>query len=250
MQKEKVILAGLIFLLFIINYSFLDSLLVNSFENKGDLEGIVERVIDGDTIVINGTHIRLLGINTPEKGEKYSVEAKNFLEEKILNKSVKIFFGRYKYDKYKRTLGYVFLDNENINLKIIEEGYANFYFPSGKDKYYNSFYSAWKKCLEKEINLCKKSNLSFAKCIKVEKWGKEFEGIILKNQCNFKVDLSGWSIKDEGRKKFVFIDENLKPYQKIILTPKDWNKEYIWTKTGDSIFVRDNFGNIVFFDSY
>ena len=33
-------------------------------------EAKVKRVIDGDTVVVDGVSVRLLGINTPERGEK------------------------------------------------------------------------------------------------------------------------------------------------------------------------------------
>ena len=46
---------------------------------------IVTRVIDGDTIEINNSYkIRLSGINTPEIGECYYQEAKEFLSKLTL----------------------------------------------------------------------------------------------------------------------------------------------------------------------
>ncbi|MGB2842733.1 MAG: hypothetical protein WBC40_09725 [Halobacteriota archaeon] len=45
---------------------------------------IVSRIIDGDTIELqNGERVRLLGINTPEKGQPYYEEATNRLKELI-----------------------------------------------------------------------------------------------------------------------------------------------------------------------
>ena len=83
-QKQIFLLVFLILLLFAINYSFLDKSLENFLTNYET--GNVERVIDGDTIVLsNGEHIRLLGMNAPEttKKEKYSQEAKEFLKKLI-----------------------------------------------------------------------------------------------------------------------------------------------------------------------
>jgi hypothetical protein len=46
------------------------------------LQGKVIKVIDGDTIATNNSErVRLLGINTPEKGRYGYEEAKEFLEE-------------------------------------------------------------------------------------------------------------------------------------------------------------------------
>ena len=139
-RDAKKLLIFLIILLIVINYSFIDSFL-NDILNPRELV-FISRVIDGDTVEVNETSIRLLGINTPERGEKYYEEAKDFLEELVLNKTLELEHGKEKYDKYNRILGYLFLNNKNINIRLIENGFANFYFPSGKDKYYSEFKKA------------------------------------------------------------------------------------------------------------
>mgnify|MGYP000639802180 CR=1 FL=1 len=55
------------------------------------LEGpfTVTNVVDGDTLDLNnGDRIRFSGINTPETGECYYQEAKDFLSSLVLNKNV------------------------------------------------------------------------------------------------------------------------------------------------------------------
>ena len=50
---------------------------------------VVTKVIDGDTIVINGgKSVRLLDIDTDESGEDCYDQAKTRLEELVLNKEV------------------------------------------------------------------------------------------------------------------------------------------------------------------
>ena len=243
---------------FIINYSFLDKALENFLIDSETVR--VERIIDGDTIIINQTSVRLLGINSPERGETYYPEAKEFLEELILNKTVKLEFGREKYDKYKRILAYVFISNENINLKLVEEGFANFYFPSGKDFYYNDFESSWKKCVENNKNLCEKSKNVCLECIELKNFDVKNQEIIFHNSCNFNCDLSKWEIKDEGRKSFIFPDFVLESKNgvKIIVEEGNnneenlfWkNEEYVWTKSGDTLFLRDDKGRLVLWENY
>lgn len=254
--KQKFLLLFLIILLFAINYPFLDKALKNWII---DYEvGIIERVIDGDTVVINRTSVRLLGINSPEKGEVYYEKAKEFLENLTLHMFVKLKKDKEDLDKYKRKLRYVFVDGKNVNLEMVKKGFANFYFPSGKDKYYNEFRSAWEKCVGENKNLCEKSEEKCAGCIELKKFDYENEIIIFYNKCEFNCELTGWEIKDEGRKNFIFPKFVLEKEVKIIVgrgedeeTILFWRGEdYVWTETGDTLFLRDGKGKLVLWWSY
>ena len=206
-RREAKALAILILILLAINYGFFDKLLVGFFKSEAQVS--VDRIIDGDTIESNGTSIRLLGINTPEKGEFYYDEAKKFLEQEILNKTVTLKFGKEKEDRYGRTLAYIFLNGENINLNLVKKGLANYYFPSGKDGYYNAFVNAWKTCIDDNINLCAASKNKCAHCVELKELNVKEDKIVLYNNCGFSCEITGWTIKDEGRKKFVFPEFNL-----------------------------------------
>ena len=241
--------------LFLGVYGFLDAKLQGYLVNYET--AFIDRVIDGDTVESNGTSIRLLGINTPERGEEYYSEAKEFLEDLVLNKTVRLEFGKDRKDRYGRTLAYLYLGNENINQKLIEEGYANFYFPSGKDIYYNKFFLAWEECNE---NLCEISNNKCSNCIKLKTFDYENEIIVFENICSFDCELTNWEIKDEGRKKFIFQKFVLEPNKQVTILigeGKDkedtlyWiRKDYVWTDSGDTLFLRDEKGFLVLWKSY
>ena len=87
--------------------------------------------IDGDTIVINNKHIRVLQVDTPELGECYGQAAKiftqNFLKgtEQLTIKSDNKLNNT---DKYGRKLRYVFKGNRNLSIELIKYGYAKPYF--------------------------------------------------------------------------------------------------------------------------
>jgi len=229
-KKEIYIIISLLIILFIVNYPFLDS----KFEEFLEEENVVhvDRIIDGDTIVAGNETIRLLGVNTPERGEFYYEEAKYFLENEILNKSVKLEFVGERQDKYYRTLAYVFLEGENINVKIVENGFGNYYFYSGRDKYSEELEKAWEDCLENEIHLCEPSEMECAFCIKIQS-----EHII--NNCGFDCNISSWEIKGEGRDKFIF-DRNLAQSETSEF-------EVDLENSGGSLFLRDDKGRLVDF---
>ncbi len=248
-KKEKIILIIILLLLVVINYGFIDSFLQNKISGNDAVTIKVDRVIDGDTVVVNGTSMRLLGINSPEKNQKYYNDAKKYLESLVMNKTI-IMKSKGK-DKYYRELVYLYdIDGKKtINLKMVEEGYANFYFPSGKDEHYKDFVKSWRKCLAYERNLCEFSNEKCASCIELQEWGYN-KDVILYNKCKITCDLSDWSIKDQGRKLLVFEELILGPEEGVQITPEAFGVEYVWTKSGDSIFIRDRSNMLVIYENY
>lgn len=129
-MKIKTLPAIIIFIAFLFLYSFIDTYILVEKEKT-----ITTNVIDGDTIVINGgERVRLLGIDTPEKGEFYYKEAKARLEQLIENNEISIEKEGDNKDKYDRLLRYIFLNETNINMEMVEEGYAICYF-YGKSRY-------------------------------------------------------------------------------------------------------------------
>ncbi len=85
----------------------------------------VRRVIDGDTLVLaDGRRVRLTGIDSPEKEEQCFVEAQEFLKYLVSGKEIELEFDAEKRDKYARLLAYVFAEGKNVNLALVEQGYA------------------------------------------------------------------------------------------------------------------------------
>jgi micrococcal nuclease len=92
---------------------------------------LVSRVIDGDTIELeDGRKVRYIGINTPEtshpsKGvECYGQQSKIKNIELVEKKYVKLEKDVSETDRYKRLLRYVWLEDELINEKLVEDGFA------------------------------------------------------------------------------------------------------------------------------
>ena len=119
------------------------------------------KVIDGDTIILNGEKIRFSGIDTPElkqtcmKGDQKvfcGMFAKKLLVKKIGNETPKcISEGK---DAYKRTLAECFIKGESLSAFLVRSGYAFAYRKYSK------------KFIEDE---------EFAKENKFGMWSMEFE---------------------------------------------------------------------------
>lgn len=96
----------------------------------GEFSGHVVGVIDGDTIdaILNGKteHIRLNGIDCPERRQAYGQKAKHAASSLVFGKEVTLHtFGK---DKYGRTIADVLLrDGTNINHELVKEGWCWWY---------------------------------------------------------------------------------------------------------------------------
>jgi endonuclease YncB( thermonuclease family) len=94
------------------------------------ITGRVVRVADGDTVSIldrNNTQykIRLHGIDTPERDQRYGKKAWDALSEMVAGKTVGVVvLGK---DSYGRTDGTIYLDEQNINLAMVVAGHAWWY---------------------------------------------------------------------------------------------------------------------------
>jgi micrococcal nuclease len=254
---EIILLIILIGVFVYLNYSWMDRMVGNFVFEKEKIH--VTRVIDGDTLEGGNITVRLLGINTPERGEMYYEEAKKFLEGRVLNKTIELEYGKEKIDMYGRTLAYVYYNGELINREIVKQGYGNYYFPQGKDSRYYDFVSSWEECIENNINLCEKSKEICSGCLILEEFDWEKEKIVIKNSCSNTCSMKGWYVKDEGRKKYVF-NILLEGSNRVVLHSGEgrdkgndlfWGrKDYVWTDSGDSIFLYDDKGNLVLWESY
>lgn len=118
------------FLLVVLIMLFLGSsyLLVDNLDSTGNVVRVntvfVSKIIDGDTIVAGGEHIRLLGIDADERGYECYDEAKKILEDWILDREVSLEKDKTDKDQYGRLLRYVILDGKNINIQLVENGFA------------------------------------------------------------------------------------------------------------------------------
>lgn len=106
-------------------------------------EKIVTRIVDGDTIVVEGgDRVRLVDIDTAERGEPCYKEARDRLKELIDGKTVILQRTGENEDQYDRLLRYIFYNGTNINALLVREGLANTYFYNKNTPYYSQLIDA------------------------------------------------------------------------------------------------------------
>lgn len=98
----------------------------------------ISKFVDGDTFWVKNEagqkeKIRLIGINTPEarrtgrtEVEHFGKEASDYVRKTLTGRKVRLEYDVQRYDRYKRTLAYVYLDDGTfLNALLVKEGYAS-----------------------------------------------------------------------------------------------------------------------------
>jgi micrococcal nuclease len=227
-------------------------------------EAIVTKVIDGDTVEIqDGQRARLLGINTPEKGQPYYQEATDRLKELVLKKKVFLEMDKSDKDKYDRLLRHIYVDNENVGLVLLREGYANIYFVSPDLKYKEDFESAEDYAKEHGLGIWTISD--YRKCIGIPYFKYNAEGddtynlngeyVKFSNSCDFAISMKGWTVKDEATHIYEFPDFVLTAHHTVTLYTGSgtnsvdalyWEESWpVWNNDGDMLYMWDSEGGFV-----
>lgn len=115
--------------------------------NKMLLQGVVEEVEDGDTLIVSGRKVRLVGIDCPEIGTERGQVARDVMSELALGKSVDVFVDPHNpIGTYARVLGVVRApDGTILNRELIRRCLAA---PSFKGKHMFIDQDLWKKDAE------------------------------------------------------------------------------------------------------
>ena len=91
------------------------------------LEGIIEKISDGDTLYIDGKKIRLPLTNTPERNEAGYFDAMEFTKKLCPVGSIASVDQDDKrpYDAFDRLLGKVYCGGKSLDSELLYNGYAN-----------------------------------------------------------------------------------------------------------------------------
>lgn len=114
----------------------------------------VTKVIDGDTIIVDGkTKVRYVGMDTPEynrPGFQQSVAANRRLVE---GREVQLELDVQQRDRYQRLLAYVWVGEVLVNLRLLQEGYAQVWTFPPNVRYERAFLEAQRRARRDKAGL-------------------------------------------------------------------------------------------------
>ena len=115
------------------------------------------RTVDGDTIVVDtetedNVTVRLIGIDCPEsvhpdesKNTPEGLDASEYTKSILDGQDLMMELGETPKDKYGRTLAYIYIGDEMVNLMILEAGHAEPMVFSDNDKYEDQIYDVYER---------------------------------------------------------------------------------------------------------
>ena len=194
------------------------------------------KVIDGDTFDCEVGRVRILNINTPERGERCFKESKEKLEN-LLEGGVKLKRDIQNKDKYNRLLRHVNTNKTSVGIEMIASGNAKALciFPN---------YAGCGEAMDAEVSarmlkegcLFSPSNRTCLKVIDMDCDGSWFE---IENFCKGPVNLSGVWAENRGNDK-VELSGHLNSLEKIKMHLKLYKQDavYLFDKNGFISFGR------------
>ena len=146
-MKNKFLIFLTLFILSVLLLNFAVSYIQKSKEVT------VSAVIDGDTIKMgNGEFVRLLGIDTPEKGQPFYEEAKTALAELVGGKEAILEKDHVNRDVYGRLLRYVRVGKVLANSEMVRMGYSKS-LASSSSKYFLEFKNAERIARQEKLGI-------------------------------------------------------------------------------------------------
>lgn len=230
------------------------------------------RVVDGDTLDVDGERVRLIGINAPERGECLADAAAERLLELVADGTLVLIADRSDRDDFDRLLRFVEVDGVDVGEALVAEGLAlaRAYPPdTGRDDRYAT---AGTRARARSVGVwapdaCGPVDADAAMvhivAIRFDADGPDVqnlndEWVRIGNVGDAAVDLTGWVLRDESASnRYRFPDRfELAPGTEVTVrsgcgtdSPADlhWCRERsaVWNNDGDTALLLDPSGNVV-----
>jgi len=239
----------------------------------------VEEIIDGDTVRLRiggaAESVRLIGINTPERGECLSAEATERLTELLDGRAITLEQDTSDRDRYGRLLRYVYADGELVNEALVESGLAIARRYEPDTALADRLDTAQARAQAAGAGQWAASACGPATIAQVEitdlVWdapgddgqNPNGEWVVIRNAGSGALDLAGWTVKDTSAShRYDFPDGfSLAAGGSVRLSTGcgtdsadalHWCRQgsAVWNNDGDTAFVLDPSGNVVTTHTY
>ncbi|MFO7619425.1 MAG: thermonuclease family protein [Thermoplasmata archaeon] len=221
----------------------------------------IDYIYDGDTFkTVEGDIIRMLGINTEEKGMPFADAAKHHLELLLNSGQIRLERDEVDEDRYGRLLRHVWAGDVHVNAEMVRDGYAHVYIIPPNGKYSDELWTAQDEAVAHNRVLWEKSPhdveiVEIQPIQGLDQEGLNLEMVVFENKGSDIVDISGWTVKDESTHIYRFSSIRVMPGNSVSLksgfgTDDDasvhWQLDSsIWNNAGDVCFLRDENGLLV-----
>ncbi len=227
----------------------------------------VERVYDGDTILLeDGRKVRYLGINAPEYQEPFYLKAKRLNESLVLGQEIRLEFDQEGGDLYDRVLAYIWVGNQMVNARLVQEGLAHAFFIGISRKHNAQFLRLQAEAKQRKVGIW--STRGRARELKItsvhpgdpKKPDPYAPYVRITSLGNATILLAGYVLANEGAQRYIFPDMSLEPGYTVIVAGKGgtdgldntgqlivhWPVQgSVWDLREDTAFLMDAAGSLV-----
>lgn len=226
----------------------------------------VASVTDGDTIKLSdGTSVRYVGINTPERGKPFYDEAKQLNERLTRGKEVRLELNSRPRDRYGRTLARVYAGEVLVNAELVAAGLAHVYIMDAFDQA-EQWMQLQKKAQTERKGLWRDGVPGPLRITRLQadapgddRKNPNGEYLRLCNVGDTPLDLTGFAVQDTARHRYVFPGGMLKPGHVVTLTSGSgrdttsnpraltfyWGGGPIWNNDDDTASLFDPQGKLI-----
>ena len=227
----------------------------------------VKRVFDGDTILLeDGRKIRYLGINAPEYQEPFYLKAKRFNESLVLGQEIRLEFDQEGGDLYDRVLAYVWVGDQMVNARLVQEGLAHAFFIGISRKHNGQFLRLQAEAKQRKVGIWsargRARDLKITSVHPVDPANPDPYApyVRITSLGSGTIRLRGYVLSNEGGQRYLFPDVSLDPGYTVIVAGKGgvdgidnagqmvvhWPTQgSVWDPNEDTAFLMDPGGALV-----
>jgi len=227
----------------------------------------VKKVYDGDSIELeDGRRIRYLGVNAPEFQEPFYLKAKRLNESLVLGREVRLEFDQERADRYDRILAYVYVGDQMVNAKLIQQGMAHAFFIGSSRRHNALLLRLQAGAKQRKVGIwsarggVRELKITSVHPADPDKPDAYASYVRIANLSDGTIRLSRYVLSNEGGQRYHFPSVSLEPGYTVIVAGKEgaagsdsagqmvvhWPvQDSVWDPTEDTAFLMDPSGSLV-----